>query len=141
MAKQTISIGTAANDGTGDTLRDSFDICNDNFTENYDSIAVVEGSIAELVPTATAGTVVTFDTPKQYGTTTTPETGNITFSFTSAALWVVGMVVHNNGTEPTYPTEAKLLNGSQSYAPSVDNYIFFMYLDANHVLYHIQNEA
>jgi len=36
MAKQTIGIGSAANDGTGDTLRAAFDICNDNFTELYD---------------------------------------------------------------------------------------------------------
>jgi len=36
MAKQVIGIGSAANDGTGDPLRDAFDKCNDNFTELYD---------------------------------------------------------------------------------------------------------
>lgn len=35
MAKQTIGIGTTANDGTGDPLRDAFDKVNDNFTEVY----------------------------------------------------------------------------------------------------------
>lgn len=35
MAQQTIGIGAVANDGTGDTIRDSFDKCNDNFTELY----------------------------------------------------------------------------------------------------------
>ena len=35
MAKQTINIGSAANDGTGSTLREAFDITNDNFTELY----------------------------------------------------------------------------------------------------------
>jgi len=35
MAKQTINIGTVANDGTGDTVRDAFDKVNDNFTELY----------------------------------------------------------------------------------------------------------
>ena len=35
MAKQSINIGTSANDGTGSTLREAFDICNDNFTELY----------------------------------------------------------------------------------------------------------
>jgi len=35
MAKQTIGIGTIANDGTGDTLRNSFDKVNDNFDEVY----------------------------------------------------------------------------------------------------------
>jgi hypothetical protein len=32
---QTINIGTAANDGTGDTIRNAFDKVNDNFLEVY----------------------------------------------------------------------------------------------------------
>lgn len=35
MAQQTINVGTTANDGTGDSLRDSFVKVNDNFTEVY----------------------------------------------------------------------------------------------------------
>jgi hypothetical protein len=35
MGQQTINVGTTANDGTGDTLRDSFVKVNDNFTEVY----------------------------------------------------------------------------------------------------------
>lgn len=35
MSQQTINIGTVANDGTGDPIRDAFDKCNDNFTELY----------------------------------------------------------------------------------------------------------
>lgn len=35
MAKQTINIGSAANDGTGDPLRTAFDKINDNFNEVY----------------------------------------------------------------------------------------------------------
>lgn len=35
MAKQTINTGTAANDGTGDTLRNAFVKTNQNFTEVY----------------------------------------------------------------------------------------------------------
>ena len=45
MAKQTINIGTAANDGTGDPLRDAFDKVNDNFTELYSDDAGDVGSI------------------------------------------------------------------------------------------------
>ena len=37
MAKQTINIGSSANDGTGDPLRTAFDKINDNFTELYGS--------------------------------------------------------------------------------------------------------
>ncbi len=39
MGQQTINIGTVANDGTGDPLRDAFDKINDNFTELYGSLA------------------------------------------------------------------------------------------------------
>lgn len=35
MAKQTINIGSAANDGTGTPLRQAFDFINDNFNEVY----------------------------------------------------------------------------------------------------------
>lgn len=35
MAKQTINVGSAANDGTGDKLRDAFVKVNANFTELY----------------------------------------------------------------------------------------------------------
>ena len=35
MARQTINIGTNADDGTGDTLRDALDKVNDNFIEIY----------------------------------------------------------------------------------------------------------
>ena len=33
MAKQTVNIGAAANDGTGDPIRDAFDKLNQNFDE------------------------------------------------------------------------------------------------------------
>ena len=35
MAQQTINIGTAPNDGTGDPLRNAFNKANLNFTELY----------------------------------------------------------------------------------------------------------
>jgi len=38
MAKQTINIGSAANDGTGDPLRTAFDKINDNFQEIYSQL-------------------------------------------------------------------------------------------------------
>ena len=41
MAKQTILIGTAPNDGTGDTLRAGMDKVNDNFTELINKMAVL----------------------------------------------------------------------------------------------------
>jgi hypothetical protein len=46
MAKQTVNIGSSANDGTGDQLRTAFDKINDNFDELY----------ARSVPTSGVGT-------------------------------------------------------------------------------------
>jgi hypothetical protein len=38
MAKQTLNIGTSANDGTGTNLRSGGTIINDNFNEIYTAI-------------------------------------------------------------------------------------------------------
>jgi hypothetical protein len=46
MTKQAIGIGSSANDGTGDTIRDSFDKCNDNFTELYSRMGPYNGNKA-----------------------------------------------------------------------------------------------
>jgi len=40
MPQQTINLGTAPNDGTGDPLRDAYDKCNSNFTELYAGLPV-----------------------------------------------------------------------------------------------------
>ena len=49
MSKQTISIGTAANDHTGDPLRTAFTKVNANFTELYTSVATINsGSYNDL---------------------------------------------------------------------------------------------
>lgn len=47
MAKQTINIGTVANDGNGDTVRDAFDKVNDNFTEVYANDFVTNARMAD----------------------------------------------------------------------------------------------
>lgn len=70
MAKQTINIGSAANDGTGDPLRTAFDKTNDNFTELYQggggTRAVISASNVDFesaqvfTKTLTANTTLTF---------------------------------------------------------------------------------
>jgi len=47
MAKQTVNIGTTANDGTGDALRVAFDKLNDNFDEVYADDFIVTARIAD----------------------------------------------------------------------------------------------
>ena len=53
MAKQSINIGSLANDGTGTTLRDGGDLINDNFNEIYTELG--DGSSLDL-----AGKSITF---------------------------------------------------------------------------------
>jgi len=63
MAKQTIGIGSIANDGTGDPLRTAMDKVNDNFDELYavtespqtDSYILVLTDNLKLVTVTTAG--------------------------------------------------------------------------------------
>ena len=64
MAKQTINIGSAANDGTGDLLRNAFDKCNDNFTELYDDVAtndVIRIDVDAVHTTPAKGLIVTLN--------------------------------------------------------------------------------
>jgi len=59
MAKQTINIGTTANDGTGDSLRDSFDKVNDNFNEIYGGTADLTAVTTEEIIATTNDLTVT----------------------------------------------------------------------------------
>lgn len=62
MAKQTIGIGTSANDGTGDPLRDAFDKVNDNFNEVYSAFTFASNNATAanniLVGNSTVNAVV-----------------------------------------------------------------------------------
>lgn len=57
MTQQTINLGSAPNDGTGDPLRTAFDKCNDNFTELYTDVA---GSVP-AGPITTSGLTIGTD--------------------------------------------------------------------------------
>jgi len=49
MSKQTVNIGTTANDGTGSTLRAAMDMINDNFNELYIRMSPVAGTANEAI--------------------------------------------------------------------------------------------
>lgn len=68
MAQQTIDIGSAPNDGTGDPLRDAFDKANDNFTELYALVAVAGGQWKNPVRAATTA-AITLATDAENGDT------------------------------------------------------------------------
>jgi len=48
MVQRIINIGAAANDGTGDPIRDAFTKANENFTEIYASVDTIPTDISEL---------------------------------------------------------------------------------------------
>lgn len=54
MAKQVIGVGTTANDGTGDPIRDAFVKVNANFTDLYDDDAADVNSVTATAPIASA---------------------------------------------------------------------------------------
>jgi hypothetical protein len=67
MANQSIGIGSAVDDGTGDTLRVAIDKVNDNFLEIYTLIGDASSLTSGISATAT---VVTLATPTITGTAT-----------------------------------------------------------------------
>jgi len=87
MAKQTINIGAAPNDGTGTPLRTSFDYCNQNFTEIYTALG---GGVA--LPGAT--TQVIFN---DGGTNLAGDAG-LVYNKTTDALTVAGLVTAGSAT-------------------------------------------
>ncbi|WLW36918.1 baseplate wedge tail fiber protein connector [Synechococcus phage S-8S29] len=60
MAKQTLGLGAAANDNTGDTLRAGGDKINDNFTELYNAIGI-NGVTKISVNNAAVGQVLRYN--------------------------------------------------------------------------------
>lgn len=84
MAKQTINVGSTANDGTGDKLRDAFVKVNANFTELYSDDAgdvnSVNAGTGISVDQTTGAVTVTNSAPDQ--TVSLADGGNIGISGT-----------------------------------------------------------
>ena len=76
MTKQLISLGTSANDGTGDTLRDAGQKMNDNFNELY---GLVPGGEAQLISGSSVVALNTDDNVYLFSMSGTPA-GNFTLS-------------------------------------------------------------
>jgi hypothetical protein len=90
MAKQTINIGTAPNDGTGTPLRTAFDYCNLNFTELYTAVGPSGNNI--VVPgSATITGDLTVDTNSLKVDTANNRVGILTST--------PGFPLHVNGTD------------------------------------------
>ena len=95
MALQSINIGTAANDGTGDNLRVGGDKINDNFSEIYTAFGN-GSSLSSLAVTAMNG--ATANELVTVGTTTTELDAEANLTFDGTTLAVTGNItVPNDG--------------------------------------------
>lgn len=74
MAKQTVNIGTVANDGTGDPLRTAFNKLNQNFDELY----------LNTLPVDTSGSTITLNIGSQIQRIFTPSA-----NFSGAKTWAL----------------------------------------------------
>lgn len=83
------------------------------------------------------GVAVEFIQDTIYGTVASPGTGNITASYSSANKGTTILIIHQNGTEPTYPAAFKKMASSGTYSTTLVNYISAVYLDSSNVLYSI----
>ncbi len=89
MAQQTINIGTAPNDNTGDPLRTGMTKVNANFTENYGSLATQSAQISALQAFSTTVTSYTPTLTDSLGGATFTGTGTGQYVYISANLvWV-----------------------------------------------------
>ena len=123
MAKQTVNIGTVANDGTGDQLRNAFDKLNDNFNEVYGNNFVTEGMLnSDIVTNAKLGVEYTASSALTSGASITVNTSladvftmtvghSHTFNFTNV---VVGDVktLEITGSGGSYTSAFGTVNGS-----------------------------
>jgi len=111
--------------------------------ENY-KVAILDPNISNKLPIEapqTTGVALTFITDSVYGTIGSPETGNISFSSTGAKLGVTNLIIHNNGTAPTFAANMKKLSGSGTYTVSVVNYIYVTYINSTEVIYSINQRT
>lgn len=104
MAQQTINIGSAPNDGTGDPLRTAFDKTNDNFNELYAGAggvadnSVTYAKLADEFTTsaAVAASNVDFSTAQVFTKTLSADT---TLTFSNASIGMVkDLVITGNHT-------------------------------------------
>ena len=95
MALQTLNIGTAANDGTGDNLRVGGDKINDNFSEIYTTFgngSALSSLAVTAMNNATANEILTV------GATTTELDAEANLTFDGSTLTVTGNItVPNDG--------------------------------------------
>ena len=112
MAKQSINIGSAANDGTGDPLRTAFDKINDNFTEIYTELGGSSLSSLKL-----SGNSLISDVTNEDINITPNGTGNVVIN---ANLEVLGDSTQLSTTNVTIEDNLLELNKNNSGGADID---------------------
>lgn len=87
MTRQAISIGTAANDGTGDTLRSAGTKINNNFSELYTLLGGDVNTLTSQISLGADGIIFEGSTPDAFETTlkvTNPTSADKTITFPDA---------------------------------------------------------
>jgi hypothetical protein len=113
MTKQTINIGTAANDGTGDPLRTAFTKSNDNFTELYSAWQLQWGPLVNEAPATNYATldsrnsrpVLDFDATTQEATIFS---GTLPANYTGAGITVAIWCALTSATSGTVGWEVSI---------------------------------
>lgn len=129
MAKQTINIGTTANDGTGDPLRTAFNKANQNYDEIYADDFVVTARIAddaieysklgaEFTRSEAITTDLNFSAAQVFTKTMTAET---TFTYSNVGVGMVKDFILTGAFTPTFPLGTKIIAGT--YDGTVSNLI------------------
>ena len=100
MAKQTVNLGTAANDGTGDPLRSAFNKINGNFDEVYGNNFVTNAMLnddivdhAELADRYTASTTSSSTGSQNIDASSASSFSNKLFAFADS----LGIMKFNKG--------------------------------------------
>lgn len=128
MTKQTIGIGSTANDGTGDPLRDAFDKVNDNFNEVYSAFTFASNNATAanniLLGTGTTNTVANSSTVKISNSTSEVSTttgsiliGNSTVNTTSNS----STIVVSNSTSSITISEGTVTVGNSTVNTSANS--------------------
>lgn len=88
------------------------------------------------------GTNLAFTTDTIVGSIAKPETGNFTVNLLDALPGKVAVVIHNNGSAPTFDAKYfKILSISGAYVTGQINYIFCMFINPTEVVYCISQRS
>lgn len=139
MAQQTINIGSAPNDGTGDPLRTAFDKTNDNFNELYAGAggvadnSVTYAKLADEFTTsaAVAASNVDFSTAQVFTKTLSADT---TLTFSNASIGMVKDLVITGNHALTLPAGSTVAG---TYDGTVSNLIQVVVTGAGQYWYSI----